>query len=65
MAEEVWFLLATIQILKEEQSNLFVNILTRALLYYFNKQVSVDVANDYLDTGALLSFCCLCRLTLQ
>lgn len=60
MAEEVRFLLATIQI----QSNLFVNILTRALLYYFNKQVSVDVANDYLDTGALLRFYCLCRLIL-
>jgi len=57
MAEEVYFLSVTIQILKEEQSNLFVNILTGALLYYLNKQVNVDVANiDYLDTGALLQF---------
>lgn len=57
MAEEVYFLSVTIQILKEEQSNLFVNILTGVLLYYLNKQVNVDVANiDYLDTGALLQF---------
>jgi len=57
MAEEVYFLSVTIQILKEEQSNLFVNILTGALLYYLNKQVNVDVANiDYLDIGALLQF---------
>lgn len=57
MAEEVYFLSVTIQILKEEQSNLFVNMLTGALLYYLNKQVNVDVANiDYLDTGALLQF---------
>ena len=57
MAEEVYFLSVIIQILKEEQSNLFVNILTGALLYYLNKQVNVDVANiDYLDIGALLQF---------
>lgn len=57
MAKEVYFLSVTIQILKEEQSNLFVNILTGVLLYYLNKQVNVDVANiDYLDTGALLQF---------
>lgn len=53
----MYFLSVTIQILKEEQSNLFVNILTGALLYYLNKQVNVDVANiDYLDIGALLQF---------